>query len=86
MGLVTTKPIFRVSDKVRFKPISSATETILKIEILLAASLDMILSNKQITRALIRLRGWAGWSAPNVVRKPPKTGFSCQAKFDVFTL
>ena len=26
-------------------------------------SLDRILSNKQISKALIRLRGWAGWSA-----------------------
>ena len=27
MGLVATKPVFRVSDKVRFKPACSATET-----------------------------------------------------------
>ena len=36
----------------------------------------MILYNKQITKALIRLCGWAGWSAPLLfVRKPLKTGF-----------
>ena len=27
MGLVAKKPVFGVSDKARFKPISSATET-----------------------------------------------------------
>ena len=27
MGLAATKPVFRVSDKVRFKPACSATET-----------------------------------------------------------
>ena len=31
---------------------------------MLDASLDMILSNKWITKALIRPRGCAGWSAP----------------------
>ena len=33
MGFDARKPVFRVSDKVRFKPVSSATETSLKIEI-----------------------------------------------------
>ena len=44
MGLDVTKPVFRVSDKARLKPGSSATETSQKIENLLEASLDMILS------------------------------------------
>ena len=35
----------------------------------------MILSNKRITKALIRLRGWAGWSAPVLFANPPKTDF-----------
>ena len=30
---------------------------------------------QNLTKALIRLRGCAGWSAPFFVRKPPKTGF-----------
>ena len=38
MGLVATKPVFGVSDK--------ASETSQKIEILLVASLDMILFDK----------------------------------------
>ena len=53
---VATKPVFGVSYKVGFKPVCSATETIWKIEISLEASLDMILSNKRMKKALIRLR------------------------------
>ena len=43
MGLVATKPVFGVSNKVRFKPVSSATETSYKNEISLVASLGMVL-------------------------------------------
>ena len=64
MGLVATKPVFGVSDKARLKPACSATETSSKFETSLAVSLDMILSKKRIAKALIRLRGCAGWSAP----------------------
>ena len=35
-----------------------------RIEILLEASPDMLLSNKWITKVLIKLRGCTGWSAP----------------------
>ena len=45
-----TKAVFRVSDKARLKPVSSATETSYKIESSLVATLDMILSKKQITK------------------------------------
>ena len=38
------KNCFRVPDKLRFKPASLATESSLKIEILVVASLDMMLS------------------------------------------
>ena len=64
MGLVATKPVFGVSDKVRFKPAGSATGTSYKIQISLVTSLDMVLFKKRITKTLIRLRGCAGWSAP----------------------
>ena len=64
LGLDATKPVFGVSVKAKFKPVSSATETCQKIEISLVKSLDMILYNKRITKALIRLRSCAGWSAP----------------------
>ena len=60
LGLDATKPVFRVSDKARLKPVSSATETGKKIENSLEARIDMILSNKRITKALIRLRVCAG--------------------------
>ena len=56
MGCGARKLVVRVSDEVRFKPACSATETSYKIEISLVASLDMILSNKSITKVLIRLR------------------------------
>ena len=36
----------------------------------------MILSNKQITKALIRLRGYAGWSAPSFFTNPRRQVFS----------
>ena len=70
LGLDATKPVFWVSDKASFKPVSSATETSQNIEILSVASLHMILSKKRITKALIRLRGCACWSAPVLFAKP----------------
>ena len=63
-------------DKECFKPVSSAKETSLKIEISPAASLHMILSKKQKKKALIRLRGCAGWSAPVLFTNPRRQGFS----------
>ena len=38
--------------------------------------LDMILSKKQIIKALISLRGCAGWSAPSLFANPDDR-FSC---------
>ena len=81
MGLIATKPVFGVSDKVRFKPACSATETSYKIEVSLVASLDILLSNKRITKALIRLRGCAGWSAPVLFAKPRRQVFSRQGPY-----
>ena len=46
LALVATKPVFGVSNKASFKPVSSATETSWKIEISLVASLDMIILDK----------------------------------------
>ena len=64
MGCKARKTDFGVSDKAtRFKPISSAKETSQNSEIWLEANLDMIDSDKGIAKALIRLRGCAGWSA-----------------------
>ena len=47
----------------------------------LVASLDMIISNQQITKALIRLPGCAGWSAPVLFAKPRKQVFLQQGPF-----
>ena len=53
LGLDGTNPVFGVSDKARLKPVSPATETSLKIEISLVASLDMLLSKKLITKVFV---------------------------------
>ena len=63
------KHVFGVFDKVRFIPACSATETSWKIEISLIESLDVILSNKRIIKALIRLLKRVGWSAPLLFEK-----------------
>ena len=41
------------------------------------AAAHMILSNKRITKALIRLRGCAGWSAPVLVANHKRQVFLC---------
>ena len=64
MGLDARKPVFGASEKLLRKPACSATETTKTSEISLVANMDMILSNKQTTKALIRLQGCAGWSVP----------------------
>ena len=46
----------------------------------------MILSKKRITKALIRLRGCAGWSAPVLFAKPLKTGFSRRGPCIYYTM
>ena len=76
LGLVATKPVLGVSDKVRFKPACPATEDSEKNEILLVASLDMVLYKTRITKALIRLRGCAGWSAPVLFANSRRQVFS----------
>ena len=70
MGLDVTQPVFGVSDKAGFKPVSSAIETSLKIEILPVASLHTVHSKKPITKATIRLWGCTGWSVPLLFAKP----------------
>ena len=60
-----------VSDQARHKPACAATEAsqsleilALESDILAIESRDIILSKQRTTKALIRLRGCAGWSAP----------------------
>ena len=78
IGRHRNKSVFRISDKASSKPVSSATETTQKNEILLVASLDMLLSKTRITKALIRLHGCAGWSAPVLFANPSRQVFSRQ--------
>ena len=82
MGHVATKPVLGVSDKASFKPVSSATETSLKIKISPLGSLHTELSVKRITKALIRLRACAGWSAPLLFANPRRQVLSRQGPYD----
>ena len=82
MDLAARKPVFRVSHKARLKPVSSATETSEKVEISLEASLDMMLSNEWITKALTRLRVCAGWSALLLFATLRRQVFSHRGPYD----
>ena len=64
MSPVTRKPVFRVFDQVRLKLACSAIGTSLRVEILHIKTTDIILSKQWTTKALIRLREWAGSSVP----------------------
>ena len=69
------KPVFGDSAKASFKPVSSATETSYKFEILPVARLNMLLSKKQIIKALIHIARMRRLVCAFVVRTPQKTGF-----------
>ena len=75
MGCVARKHVFEISEEVRFIPAYLATETELEVKIKLVPRLDIILSTKQITKALIRLRGCAGWSTPLLFTDPQRQVF-----------
>ena len=64
MGPIAKKTGFGVSNHVMLKLACLASETTQKLEILPQESLAIILFRKGITKALIRLRGCAVWSAP----------------------
>ena len=76
MDLNERKPVFVVYDHVIPKLACSATETTENSAIMLVANLDMILSFKQITEALIRLYKCRGWCAPLFISNP-EDRFSC---------
>ena len=75
--------ILGVSDKGKLEPVSPATETSQKIEISPMASLDLMLSKKQITKALFSLHGRARWSAPVLFTNPEKQFCSRQGLYDL---
>ena len=64
MSLITRKLVFGVCDQVRLKPACQATEARWRLEISDIETRGIILSRQRTTKALIRLRGCAGWSAP----------------------
>ena len=57
-------PVFGVCDHVRLKPVCSGKEASWSHEIANIETRGIILSRQRRTKALIRLRGCAGWSAP----------------------
>ena len=75
MGLDWTNPVFGVSHKVRFKPVSSATETSKNIEILHVLRLASMISRLRITKVLISLCECAGWSVLLLLVNPEDKGF-----------
>ena len=79
MGLLATKPVFGVSNKAKLTPVSS-----LKNKISAATSLDMILSKKQITWALISLCGCTGWSAPLLFANSEDSYYGVEAQIIVW--
>ena len=60
LRLIVRKPVFMVFDQVRHKLACSAIEASWSLEILVIASIGIILSKKRTTEVLIRLRGCAG--------------------------
>ena len=75
MGLVARKPAFGVSHKASFKPVSSATETSLKIEILICSKFSYDTFNKANNKGADQTAWMRRLVCACVVRKPPKTGF-----------
>ena len=65
-----------------------ATETICKVKILPVASVDtsMVFFYRRLTKALISLRGCAGWSAPLLFADPRRQIFSGEAQMPVLDL
>ena len=58
------KPVFVVCNQLKLKLACSATGASQKLDILDIETKGIILSKQRITKALIRLRGCTGWSAP----------------------
>ena len=86
MGVDATKPVLGVSSGFPTERHSNQVPQLLrlakKLNIgLYQASLYMILSNKQMTKAQIRLYGCAGWSAPLLFTNHRRQIFSHQGPY-----
>ena len=85
MGLEATKPVFGIYNKASFNPVYSATETSKKIEISHEASFHIILSKKRITKAMVRLRRCAGWSALVLFANPRRQVFFSRGPYNLIS-
>ena len=74
-GLVARKPVYGVSEKASFKPVSTATETSQKIETSPKASLHMILFQKANNKGVDQTARMRRLVCAFAVHKPQKTGF-----------
>ena len=63
-SLVTRKPVFGVFDQGRLKKVCAAKEATQRLKISDIETKSIKLSRQRKTKALIRLRGCTGWSAP----------------------
>ena len=68
MSLAARKPVFGVSDLKRVSNQSPQLQRLARKPVL---SLHIMLSETRITKALISLRGCAGWPAPMLFAPPP---------------
>ena len=66
-----------VSDQDRLQPACSATEASMRLEILVTETRDITLPRQRTTKALIRLRGCADWSAPLLFAHDVRHVFIC---------
>ena len=81
MGLDATKPFIGASTKVMLIQSFSSIETSLKIETTLVTTLDMMLSNKWITKAVVKLCWCTGWSELLLFAYHPRPVFSDQGLY-----
>ena len=65
----------------RHKPACAATEASWSLEISAIESIDIILSKQRTTKALIRLRECADWSAPLLFAYDRRHVFSCPGSY-----
>ena len=75
MGLVATKPVFGVSSKASFKPVSSATETSWKIENFTSSKFTYGTFQKANNKGADQTARMRRLVCVCVVREHPKTGF-----------
>ena len=76
------KMCLRESDQAIHKQACSATEASMRLEIWVTENRAITLSRQLTTKALIRLRGCAGWSAPLLFAYDIRHVFSWPSSFN----